>query len=300
MTLVILAAGMGSRFGGIKQLTPLTDNGEFIIDFTIYDAIKVGFDRIIFIIREEHRDLFDETIGYRAKKMGIKVEYVYQTFELPAPFVKPEDRHKPWGTAHAIACIGKIDDNFGVVNADDFYGRETLQKLHDFLAVTKDTNGLGHYCLLGYKLKNTLSKNGTVSRGICEVDDNGYLTKITEKTKIQVSGCDVINTEDDGTITKLDFDDTISMNCFGFTPSFLNSLNSYFIDFLNQNKDNLSKCEFYLPLAVQLMMNDKTADVKLVNTNAKWVGVTYKDDSAEFSDYIKELRKNGEYPEKLL
>ena len=299
MTLVILAAGMGSRFGGIKQLTPLTDNGEFIIDFTIYDAIQVGFDRIIFIIREEHRELFDETIGSRAKKMGIKYEYVYQTFDLPKPFVKPEDRKKPWGTAHAISCIGHIDDNFGVVNADDFYGRETLQKLHDFLLTAKDDEK-GHYCLLGYKLKNTLSKNGTVSRGICEVDNNGYLTKITEKTKIQANENTVFNTEDDGSICNLSFDDIISMNCFGFTPSFVSSLNGYFVDFLNENKDNLLKCEFYLPTAVQLMMNNSSADVKLIKTNAKWVGVTYKDDSEDFSNFIKELRIKGEYPETLI
>lgn len=299
MTLVILAAGMGSRFGGIKQLTPLTQNGEFIIDFTIYDAVKVGFDRIIFIIREEHRELFDETIGTRARKMGIKVEYVYQTFDLPSPFVKPDDRSKPWGTGHAISCIRNIDDNFGVVNADDFYGRETLLKLHDFLLTVKDGEK-GHYCLIGYKLCNTLSKNGTVSRGICEVDKDNYLTKITEKTKIIQKGDVAVNTEDDGSVTVLPLDSTISMNCFGFTPVILKHLDQYFLEFLNNNKDNLSKCEFYLPGAVQSMINDGSCDVKMIKTGAKWVGVTYRDDSNDFAEYIAKLRENGEYPEKLI
>ena len=299
MTLVILAAGLGSRFGGIKQLTDLTGKGEFIIDFTIYDAVKVGFDKIVFIIREEHREIFDETIGSRARKMGAKVEYVYQTFELPAPYVKPEERKKPWGTAHALACAKSVKENFGVVNADDFYGRETLEKLYKFLSEAKQEEK-GHFCLLGYKLGNTLSKNGTVSRGICEVDDNGYLTKITEKTKIMPFEDHAINTEEDGSVTHLPLDCIISMNCFGFTPSYFSKIDGYFMDFLEDHKNDLTKCEFYLPFAVQKMINDGACDVKLVNTNAKWVGVTYKDDSSEFKDYITELRKEGIYPENLI
>ena len=299
MTLVILAAGLGSRFGGIKQLTGLTPNNEFIIDFTIYDAIKVGFDKIVFIIREEHREKFDESIGDRARKMGAKVEYVYQTFSLPAPYEKPAERTKPWGTAHALACIGNMEENFGVVNADDFYGRETLDKLYKFLSSAKQEQK-GHYCLLGYQLKNTLSKNGSVSRGICEVDDNGFLTKITEKTKIEPFEDHAINTEDDGSITHLSLDDVVSMNCFGFTPSYFNKINEYFLSFIERNKENLTKCEFYLPSAVQQMIENGDCDVKLVNTGAKWVGVTYKDDSSEFTNYIAKLREIGEYPEHLI
>lgn len=297
MTLVVLAAGMGSRFGGVKQLTPLTENGEFVIDFTVFDAVRAGFDRIMFIIREEHQKAFDDTIGARIRNSGVKVEYVYQTFDLPDGFTFPKGRKKPWGTAHAIMCAGNVGDNFGVVNADDFYGYETFRLLADFLRTAKDDEK-AHYCSIAYKLENTLSENGTVSRGICKSKD-GYLVSLDEKTKIERRGDIAVNTEDDGTLTELPLDCTVSMNCFGFTPSFTGKLEKQFEAFLRKNESNLSKCEFYLPSAVEALIESSECDVKLYQSPAKWMGVTYREDSEAFSRFIKEQRLLGNYPDKL-
>ena len=297
MTLVILAAGMGSRFGGIKQLTPLTENGEFVIDFTVFDAVRAGFDRIVFIIRKEHQEIFEETIGARIRNSGVRVEYVYQRFDLPQGFTFPEGRKKPWGTAQAIMCAGDVGDNFGVVNADDFYGFETFRILADFLKTAKDDEK-AHYCSVAYKLKNTLSENGTVSRGICKAE-RGYLVSLDEKTKIAREGDIAVNTEDDGSKTVLPLDCTVSMNCFGFTPSFTGKLETQFEEFLRKNESDLSKCEFYLPSAVQTLIESGECDVRLYETPSKWMGVTYRDDSEAFSSFIKEQRALGNYPEKL-
>lgn len=294
MTLVVLAAGMGSRFGGVKQLTPLTENGEFVIDFTVFDAVRAGFDRVIFIIREEHRAAFEETIGARIRNSGISVEYAYQKPELPEGYTAPADRKKPWGTAHAIMSIGNISDNFGVVNADDFYGFETFGILAQFL---KNTDG-DHYCSIGYKLENTLSENGSVSRGICR-SENGYLVALDEKTKIERRGDGAVNTEPDGSLTPLPLDSTVSMNCFGFTPGFVGKLGKYFIEFLEENKKKLSKCEFFLPSQVQSLIESGECDVRLIKTDSKWMGVTYREDSEAFTRFITAQRKAGNYPEKL-
>lgn len=297
LTLVVLAAGMGSRFGGIKQLTPLTEGGEFVIDFTVYDALRAGFDRVIFIIREEHREAFDETIGNRIKNSGIKVEYVYQKQDLPGGYAIPEGRKKPWGTAHAIMTVGDTGDNFGVVNADDFYGFDTFRLLAEFLKTAKDTDK-AHYCSLGYRLDNTLSENGSVSRGICRVQ-NDFLVSLDEKKKIVRAGNAAVNTEDDGTKTVIPLDSTVSMNCFGFTPSFPGKLRGLFAEFLDKNKNDLSGCEFFLPMAVAELMSKNECDVRMIRTDSKWMGVTYREDSFAFARFIAERRAAGEYPAKL-
>ena len=299
LTLVILAAGMGSRFGGLKQLTPLTKEGEFIIDFTVYDAICAGFDKIVFIIKMENLELFEETIGSRLKRNGVNYTYVFQSNELPEGFTAPAERTKPWGTAHAVLCAaGTVKENFGVVNADDFYGRDALIKLHRHLAAAHD-GARADYCMVGYYLKNTLSRNGTVSRGICSVE-NGKLLHVVENKKLErrPDGT-VINTRDDGSITEISEDTVVSMNCMGFTPSFFDGLEDMFISSLRKNADNMAKFEFFLPSAVQTLIDEEKADVTVINTPSVWHGITYREDSEEFTAFIEKEKAAGEYPQRL-
>ena len=299
LTLVILAAGMGSRFGGLKQLTPLTKEGEFIIDFTVYDAMRAGFDKIVFIIKEENLELFEETIGKRLKRNGVNYTYAFQKNELPAGFISPAGRTKPWGTAHAVlSAKNAVNENFGVVNADDFYGRDAFSKLHSHLATAKDGER-ADYCMVGYYLKNTLSENGTVSRGVCTVKD-GKLMHVAENKKLQrrPDGI-VINTWDDGSISEVDENSVVSMNCMGFTPSFFDGLDDMFIEALKANRDNMEKFEFFLPGAVQEMIDEGKATVEVTETTSVWHGVTYREDSEIFTDFVSRLKAAGEYPESL-
>ena len=299
LTLVILAAGMGSRFGGLKQLTPLTKEGEFIIDFTVYDAIRAGFDKIVFIIKKENLELFEETIGSRLKRNGVNYTYVFQSNELPEGFTAPAERTKPWGTAHAVLCAaGTVKENFGVVNADDFYGRDAFLKLHSHLASAHD-GARADYCMVGYYLKNTLSENGTVSRGICSVE-NGKLLHVVENKKLERrSDGTVINTWDDGSVTEISENTIVSMNCMGFTPSFFDGLGDMFVSSLRKNADNMAKFEFFLPSAVQTLIDEGKADVEVINTTSVWHGITYREDSEEFTAFIEKEKAAGEYPQKL-
>ena len=294
MTLVIMAAGMGSRFGGLKQLTPVTDDGEYIIDFTVFDACRAGFDKIVFVIRPEHEALFEEKIGARMRRAGIDFRYAYQKPELPSGHTFPQGRTKPFGTGHAILSVGMIDEPFAVVNADDFYGYDPFEKTAEFLKGAKD----GEWCMVGYKVKNTLSPNGTVSRGVC-VTENGMLKSITEYKKIERAGGTVINTFSDGSTETLDDDQLVSMTCFGFTPSFCTGLGALFDDFLNKNESDLSSCEFYLPSAVQAMLDSGRGTMRVLRTNAEWKGVTYRDDSEPFREFARGLKRDGIYPKKL-
>ena len=299
MTLVIMAAGMGSRFGGMKQLTPLTDEGEFIMDFTIYDAKLAGFDKFVIIIKPENEELFEEKIGRRLRANGIDIRYAYQKQELPEGFEVPAGRVKPFGTGHAIMSAGKIDDNFGVVNADDCYGRDAFMKLAGFLKDAKDGEK-AHYCMVGYQVKNTLSNSGTVSRGVCMADADSYLVKVEEHKKIERKADGVIiNTFDDGSVCDLTDDTTVSMNCFGFTPSFCNNLYDMFVDFLNENKADLNKCEFFLPTCVQNLIDSGDADVKIIASDAVWQGVTNKEDSEIFRNFMRGEKAAGVYPKNL-
>lgn len=293
MTLLILAAGMGSRFGGIKQLTPLTAEGEYIIDFTVFDAIRAGFDNIIFIIRKDIEALFEERIGAHLRKNGVKFSYVYQERVLPDGYEFPKDRIKPFGTVQAIHSAGKIDEPFAVVNADDFYGAESFKLVVDFLHATKD-----EWCSIGYRLKNTLSDNGTVSRGVCKVDENNNLICINECKKIANNGERVYNTDLDGVEVDLDMEDLVSMTCFGFTPDFCEKLDALYHEFLEANKADFSTCEYILSEALKEMLKNG-AKIKVLNTDSRWCGVTYKEDSEPFKRFIEDLKERGQYPREL-
>ena len=299
MTLVILAAGMGSRYGGLKQLDPMTENGEFIIDFSIYDAIQAGFDRVVFIIKKENYELFRETVGARAEKK-IKVEYAFQDInDIPEGTVVPEGRVKPWGTTHALLCTRDIvDDNFAVINADDFYGRDTFFKLAEHLKTAKAENGVSHSCMVGYILKNTLTDYGTVSRGVCEADENGMLASIVERTKIKKDG-DMAAYLDGEEWVRLPYSTLVSMNCWGFTPEVFEHLAKCFDEFMHTEHPDPLKSECLLPNNVRDMINMGVCDVKVYSSDSVWYGVTYKEDKEYVKSSIGKLIESGVYPKKL-
>lgn len=298
MTLVILAAGMGSRYGGLKQIDPITDGGEFIIDFSIFDAVKAGFDKVVFIIKKENYDAFRETVGARVEPY-IKVEYAFQSLDkIPEGFAIPEGREKPWGTSHALLCAEEfVDDNFAVVNADDFYGRDAFMKLAEHLK-NIDVNSTD-YCMIGYVLRNTLTENGTVSRGRCETDGMGMLSSITELTKIKTDGDNALYLNDSGEWEALSGDTVVSMNCWGLTPAIFPELRKGFADFLASPKGKELKSEYYLPGAVDDMMKDGKCSARVYSTTAAWYGVTYSEDKAGVKAALRALMDNGEYPKKL-
>ena len=296
MTLAILAAGMGSRYGGLKQLDPFTENGEFIIDFSVFDAIRAGFDRVVFIIKKENFELFKETVGKRVEK-HIKVEYAFQDlYDVPKWFKVPEGRVKPWGTTQAVlATKGIIDDNFAVINADDFYGRDCFVKLSNHL---KKANP-GECCMVGYVLRNTLTKNGTVSRGVCVGDENGMLKSINERTKIRVKGNDAEYLDENGNWVDLSGDSLTSMNCWGLTPDIFVPLQNKFDEFLKNEHPDPLKSECYLPLAINDIMYDGDCTVKIYSTTANWYGVTYAEDKPYVKESITALMNGEEYPKSL-
>ena len=288
LTLLILAAGMGSRFGGLKQIEPVGPNNEFIIDYSIYDAIKAGFTKVVFIIKEENYDIFRETIGKRIEEK-IKVEYVFQKNELPKPFEFPKTRTKPFGTAHAIlSAKSKINEPFVVINSDDFYGREAYYTISNYLKSSKDT-----YALVGYKVKNTLTQYGAVKRGICKLNGE-YLSDLIESNIIKENN-EIIATPLNGTKSfKIEDDTLVSMNMLGFLPNIFDYLEEYLIKFLQTTKE-LETCEYLIP-DVLSKIEIKT---KVLTTNARWIGVTYKEDKEQVVESLKELIKNKEYPNNL-
>ena len=298
MTLVILAAGMGSRYGGLKQIDPITDHGEFIIDFSIYDAVKAGFDKVVFIIKEENYEAFRDTVGARVEPY-IKVEYAFQALEkIPEGFSVPEGREKPWGTSHALLCAEPfVTDNFAVINADDFYGRDAFAKLAEHLKTIEEKST--NYCMIGYILRNTLTENGTVSRGRCETDENGMLASITELTKIKTAGNDAQYLDDNGDWLDLSGDTVVSMNCWGLTPAIFEGLKAGFVKFLSSPKGSEMKSEYYLPGAVDDMMKAGECDVRVYSTTASWYGVTYSEDKESVKNSLRALMDGGEYPHKL-
>ncbi len=293
MTLLILAAGMGSRYGGLKQLDPITDNGEFIIDFSVYDAILNGFDKIVFVIKQENLDLFRSTVGKRFEEK-IKVEYAFQElYDLPKGFKAPKDRVKPWGTAQAmLAARHIVNEPFAVINADDFYGRDAFASLSKHLCEAKPSE----YCMVGYVLENTLTENGTVSRGVCEVED-GKLINVTERTKIARAG-DVAEYIDGEQKTQIPLDSIVSMNCWGFTPDIFDKVTVGFEKFLENHSNDL-RAEYYLPFAVKELMDKSECTVDVYRSADAWYGVTYKDDRDSVVKSLSALKLNGKYPNKL-
>lgn len=296
-TLVIMAAGMGSRFGGLKQMTPVDEEGHFIIDFSLYDAYQAGFRRVAFIIKREIEQTFRETIGARMEKW-FHVDYVYQELDrLPEGFAVPEGRRKPWGTAHAVACCrGVVEGPFAVINSDDFYGRGAYEAIYRFLTENKAPH---HYAMLGYQLRNTVTEFGSVARGVCHVQD-GMLLDITERTKIFKRGQDAAYTEDGETFVPLSGDTQVSMNFWGFTPEILDEIWDAFPAFLAENLPvNPEKCEFYLPTFVGSRLAEKKVSVRVLPCMETWHGVTYKEDLDSVKSAIGALKREGTYPARL-
>lgn len=296
-TLLILAAGIGSRYGGLKQLDKVGTSGETIIDYSIYDAIQAGFGKVVFVIREnieaDFRAFFDQKL-----KGKIEVEYVFQeTHKIPEGLSFNPDRIKPWGTGHAVLMAkDAIKENFAVINADDFYGREAYQTLADYFK-TEDRSDTD-YCMVGYELKNTLSENGYVSRGQCKSDDQQFLFDVIERTHIERKNNSIIFQDENEKSIELKEDTLVSMNFWGFTPSYFEFLNEKFSSFIPQNTDNL-KAEFYIPSVVNDLIEEKRARVKVLHSDASWFGVTYKEDKAGVMKNIQDLVASGTYPKKL-
>ena len=298
MTLVILAAGMGSRFGGLKQIEPIDEYGHFIIDYSIYD-IREGFTKVVFIIKRENYDIFRETIGKRIEKK-IEVEYVFQEIDnLPEGYSVPEGRIKPWGTAHAILCAkDKVDENFAIINADDFYGRDAYHVISKFMKNNNTHDNILRYAMAGYKVKNTLTENGSVKRGVCE-EENGYLTNIIE-CKVEKVDSEIIATPlEGGNSFKVLEDAPVSMNMFAFTKDIFKYLEEGFPLFLDKHKEDIDTCEYLIPSVVFEEIENKIATVEVLKTNAIWQGITYKEDKEKVVKEIKKLVDNNEYPKDL-
>lgn len=294
MELVIMAAGMGSRYGGLKQIEPIHKNGEFIIDYSIYDAIRYGFDKVIFIIKKENYEIFKSTIGNRISDK-IKTEYVFQNNDN-VPFEVPSDRVKPLGTAHAILCCkDMVKDNFLVINSDDFYGRDAFRVASEYLKSEHKSNEFG---MVGYIVSNTLTKNGSVKRGVCE-ENNGIVTNIVECSVEKVNDKIVASPLDGSDSFEVNNEALVSMNMFMFTPKVFELLEQDFLEFYKNNVNNLLRCEYFLPNVV--CNNSKKGNIvfKAFKTTSKWMGVTYKEDKEVVVEGINSLIEKGEYPDKL-
>ncbi|HBB59708.1 MAG TPA: nucleotidyltransferase [Lachnospiraceae bacterium] len=298
VTLLIMAAGMGSRYGGMKQIDHVDEEGHKIIDFSIYDAKTAGFTKVVFVIKKENLGIFRREIGDAVSKY-IDVEYAFQELsDIPDSFNVPEGREKPWGTAHAVlSARNEIHEPFAVINADDFYGRDAFIKAYEFLAQTDD----GHYAMIAYELKNTLTENGTVSRGICDVSDDGLLTSVTERTKIRKAGEEAEYTEDDGnTWSHLPGNAATSMNFWCFAEDFMGRIGTHFERFLKEEvAENPLKAECYLPTVVSALLSEGKCDVQVIKTSDKWHGVTYKEDKPALTEAIREMKRDGLYPQSL-
>ena len=297
-TLVILAAGMGSRFGGLKQITPVDDYGHSIIDFSLFDAYRAGFRKVAFIIKHEIEEDFKSRIGRRIEKY-FDVTYIFQQLDvLPEGYSVPEGRVKPWGTGHAVSCcLGKVDGPFAVINADDFYGPTAYTALFNFLSQDRPEN---EHAMVAYMVKNTVTENGSVARGVC-TEENGLLTDVVERTRIEKRGNDAAFTEDGENWVDLPGDTLVSMNCWAFGNSLLQELHNRFASWLDANLSvNPLKCEYFLPFVVNDLIKEGKATVRLLNCTETWYGITYKEDMANVTEAISNMRKNNIYPVSLL
>ncbi len=298
---VIMAAGIGSRFGkGIKQLEPVGPNGEIIMDYSIFDALEAGFNRVVFIIRKSIEKEFKEVIGERIEKL-VPVEYVFQELEdLPEGFSLPEGREKPWGTGQAVlACKEVIKEPFAVINADDYYGKEAFVKIHNYLVTQEETTPY-RFCMAGFMLGNTLSPNGVVTRGVCLVDETGELSSVTETFHIKCQADGTIKGEDEqGRQINLSEENLVSMNMWGVTPGFFKDLESGFVHFLDHLKEDRKKKEYLLPVMIDDLIKGGKAKVAVLETKDKWFGVTYQEDKEEVKKQISHLIEKGQYSKDL-
>lgn len=300
--LVIMAAGMGSRYGGLKQIDPVDEQGHIIMDFSIYDAVRAGFEKVVFIIKKENEKDFRERIGNRLEG-HIQTEYVFQDLHnLPEGFAVPEGRVKPWGTGHAVlSCADVVDGPFAVINADDFYGREAFRLIYDYLTTHEDGEKYA-YTMVGYLLKNTLTENGYVARGVCQVDGEDMLTDIHERTRIekQADGSAAYTEDDGASWTALPDEAVVSMNMWGFTESMLKELKDRFPKALEEGlRTNPLKCEYFLPFVVDELIREDRAEVKVLTSKDRWYGVTYKEDKPMVMQAVRDMKARGLYPELL-
>lgn len=295
--LVVMAAGMGSRYGGLKQIDPVGVKGEAILDYSIFDAHRAGFETVVIIIKKAIEKDFMETVGKRLEKAPVEIRYAFQELDkLPAGYTVPEGRTKPWGTSHAVLCATEAIDGapFAVINADDYYGASAYKVMYDYLSQNTDPYG---YCMVGYELGKTVTDNGSVARGICETDDNGFLTVVTERTRIEKYSGGIHFTEDGENWVDVPADTTVSMNMWGFMPSFLEEINARFSAFLDKAlPENPLKCEYFLPIPIAQLIQEKKATVKVLTSPDRWFGVTYAADKPVVVAELKKMTDEGKYP----
>ena len=299
--LVVMAAGMGSRYGGLKQIDPVGSHGEAILDYSLFDAHEAGFETAVIIIKEAIKKDFMDTVGARLKNCPMEIRYAYQEItKIPAPFTVPEERTKPWGTSHAVLCAKEqiAGAPFAVINADDYYGKSAFREIYSFLCNAKDDN---NYCMVGYQLGKTVTDNGSVARGICQTNEDGQLVTISEQTRIEKYEGGIHYTEDDGaTWIDVDAETPVSMNMWGYTPSFLREIETRFPAFLeNAIATNPLKAEFYLPVLVEELLREGKATVQVLRTADKWYGVTYAADKPQVVAALKAMADEGKYPDGL-
>ena len=301
--LVVMAAGMGSRYGGLKQIDPVGSQGEAILDFSLFDAHEAGFETAVIIIKEAICEDFMATVGKRLEKCPLEIRYAYQEIhKIPAGFAIPEGRTKPWGTCHAVLCAKDAVDGapFAVINADDYYGKSAFKVIYDYLCTAKDGE-FYDYCMVGYQLGNTVTDHGSVARGVCEVTGDGYLADVIERTKIEKYAGGIHFTEDDGASwTDVPADATVSMNMWGYTPSFLQEIDNRMADFFSTEVPaNPQKAEFYLPKLVSILLLQKKATVKVLHSADKWFGVTFAADKPQVVAALQAMTAEGKYPDGL-